>query len=69
VQEQFILDPDQVYMNIGTTGAMPLRVLENYDKYNRVIARHPNGFRMNWAGNSGLVKRGKSSRAVRLHKG
>jgi selenocysteine lyase/cysteine desulfurase len=31
-------------MNIGTTGAMPLRVLENYDKYNRVVARHPNGF-------------------------
>jgi selenocysteine lyase/cysteine desulfurase len=44
VQEQFVLDPDQVYMNIGTTGAMPLRVLENYDRYNRVIARHPNGF-------------------------
>ncbi len=44
VQEQFALDPDQVYMNIGTTGAMPLRVLENYDQYNRVIARHPMGF-------------------------
>lgn len=44
VKDQFALDPEQVYMNIGTTGAMPLRVLENYDKYNRVIARHPMGF-------------------------
>ncbi|MBN1830663.1 MAG: aminotransferase class V-fold PLP-dependent enzyme [Deltaproteobacteria bacterium] len=50
VQEQFIIDPKQVYMNIGTTGAMPLRVLENYDQYNRVIARHPMGFmdEMDW---------------------
>jgi len=44
VQDQFILDPKQVYMNIGTTGAMPRRVLDNYDQYNRVIARHPMGF-------------------------
>ncbi len=44
VQDQFALDPEQIYMNIGTTGAMPRRVLENYDKYNRVVARHPMGF-------------------------
>ncbi len=44
VQDQFILDPEQIYMNIGTTGAMPLKVLESYDKYNRVVARHPMGF-------------------------
>ena len=44
VQQQFALDPEQVYMNIGTTGAMPIRVLENYDRYNRVVARHPMGF-------------------------
>jgi isopenicillin-N epimerase len=44
IQEQFALDPEQVYMNIGTTGAMPLRVLENFDRYNRVVARHPMGF-------------------------
>ena len=44
VQNQFALDPEQVYMNIGTTGAMPRRVLKNYDKYNRVVARHPMGF-------------------------
>ncbi len=44
VQGQFILDPEQVYMNIGTTGAMPLRVLDNYDKNNRIVARYPMGF-------------------------
>jgi isopenicillin-N epimerase len=44
VQEQFALDPDQVYMNIGTTGAMPLRVLDNFDTYNRVVARRPMGY-------------------------
>ena len=44
VQDQFCLDPKQVYMNIGTTGAMPSRVLDNYDRYNRIVARHPMGF-------------------------
>jgi selenocysteine lyase/cysteine desulfurase len=44
VQDQFVLDPKQVYMNIGTTGAMPRRVLENFNRYNYVIARHPMGF-------------------------
>ena len=44
VQDQFILDPDQVYMNIGTTGAMPRRVIDNFNAYNYVIARHPMGF-------------------------
>ena len=44
VRDQFALDPGQTYMNIGTTGAMPLRVLDNYDKYNRMVARHPMGF-------------------------
>jgi isopenicillin-N epimerase len=44
IQDQFILDPKQVYMNIGTTGAMPRSVLENFDKYNHVVARHPMGF-------------------------
>jgi isopenicillin-N epimerase len=44
VQDQFILDPKQIYMNIGTTGAMPRRVLENFNRYNYVIARHPMGF-------------------------
>ena len=44
VQDQFSLDPKQVYMNIGTTGAMPRMVLENYDRYNKLVARHPMGF-------------------------
>jgi isopenicillin-N epimerase len=44
IQDQFVLDPKQVYMNIGTTGAMPRRVLENYDKYNHIVARRPMAF-------------------------
>jgi isopenicillin-N epimerase len=50
VQDQFALDPKQVYMNIGTTGAMPRRVIENYDQYNKLVARHPMGFmdEMDW---------------------
>jgi isopenicillin-N epimerase len=44
VRHQFLLDPKQIYMNIGTTGAMPRQVLENFNKYNRVVARHPLGF-------------------------
>lgn len=41
VQNRFTLDPQLVYMNIGTTGSMPRFVLRNYDKYNRIIARNP----------------------------
>jgi isopenicillin-N epimerase len=44
VRNQFVLDPKQVYMNIGTTGSMPRRVLENFNRYNYMIARHPMGF-------------------------
>ena len=44
VQDLFVLDPDQVFMNIGTTGAMPRRILDNFNEYNHVIARHPMGF-------------------------
>lgn len=44
VQDQFLLDPKQVYMNIGTTGAIPQRVVQNFDKYNRMVARHPLDF-------------------------
>jgi isopenicillin-N epimerase len=60
VQEQFVLDPDQVYMNIGTTGAMPMRVLENYDRYNRVVARHPMGFMDELGWDFGLHKQRES---------
>ncbi|NLD37491.1 MAG: aminotransferase class V-fold PLP-dependent enzyme [Desulfatiglans sp.] len=56
VQGQFALDPDQVYMNIGTTGAMPIRVLDNYDQYNRVVARHPMGFTDELGWEFGFIK-------------
>lgn len=56
VQVQFILDPDQTYMNIGTTGAMSLKVLDNYDRYNRVVARHPMGFSDELGWDFGLIK-------------
>ena len=44
VRGQFELDPKQTYMNVGTTGSIPGRVLENYIKYNKIVARHPMGF-------------------------
>jgi isopenicillin-N epimerase len=44
VRKQFIIDPRVVYMNIGTTGAMPRQVLENYAAYNRLAAFHPRTF-------------------------
>ena len=44
VQDQFILDPDIVYMNIGTTGSMPEQVLNKYYEYNMLNARHPKTF-------------------------
>jgi selenocysteine lyase/cysteine desulfurase len=44
VQDLFLLDPDQAYMNIGTTGAMPEKLLENFNRYNYMIARHPMAF-------------------------
>jgi isopenicillin-N epimerase len=44
IRKQFVLDPKQIYMNIGTTGAMPRRVLENFTRYNHLVARHPLGF-------------------------
>ena len=43
VQDQFILDPKRVYMNIGTTGSMPRKVLLNYERYNNIVARRPMG--------------------------
>lgn len=41
VQREFTLDPKRVYMNIGTTGSMPKRVLYNFDAYNRLVAKYP----------------------------
>ena len=56
VQAQFSLDPKQVYMNIGTTGAMPRRVIENHDKYNKAVARHPMGFMDELGWDFGIAK-------------
>ncbi|MCP4136809.1 MAG: aminotransferase class V-fold PLP-dependent enzyme [bacterium] len=41
VQKSFMLDPQKVYMNIGTTGSMPRVVLQNYNHYNRLVAKEP----------------------------
>jgi len=39
--QAFILDRAMTYMNIGTTGSTPRRVLRNLDDNNRLIARDP----------------------------
>ncbi|BBO82990.1 aminotransferase [Desulfosarcina ovata subsp. sediminis] len=54
VQDQFVLDPDIVYMNLGTTGSMPLRVLEKYNDYNILNARHPRTFESELGATFGL---------------
>jgi selenocysteine lyase/cysteine desulfurase len=60
VSNEFILDPHSVYMNIGTTGSMPRQVLQNYDRYNRLVASDPwhmGGEWGDWPYTSGLVQR------------
>jgi isopenicillin-N epimerase len=42
VRESFMIDPKLHYHNIGGTGAVPRHVVQNYDLYNRTIARDPN---------------------------
>lgn len=37
----FTLDPDVLFMNVGTTGSTPKHVLANFDDNNRLIARDP----------------------------
>ncbi|QZO01479.1 aminotransferase class V-fold PLP-dependent enzyme [Chenggangzhangella methanolivorans] len=37
----FILDPDVLYMNIGTTGSTPNHVLKSFNQDNREVARNP----------------------------
>lgn len=37
----FILDPDVLFMNVGTTGSTPKHVLEAFDGYNRHVASNP----------------------------
>lgn len=41
ISHEFVLDPRTTYMNIGTTGSMPRRVIANYDRYNKLVARDP----------------------------
>ena len=48
VQRRFVLDPDKVYMNIGTTGSMPRHVLRNYDRYNHIVAEDPWHMKGEW---------------------
>lgn len=42
VREQFLLDPEMVFLNFGGLGACPLPVLESLDKWTRVEERAPN---------------------------
>lgn len=37
----FILDPDVLYMNIGTTGSTPNHVLKSFNEDNREVAENP----------------------------
>ena len=56
----FILDPQTTYMNIGTTGSTPRRVLANYNHYNRIVAKYPwdmKGEWGHWPYMNGLVER------------
>ena len=42
VRNAFMIDPNLHYHNIGGTGAVPRHVVQNYDNYNKTIARNPN---------------------------
>ena len=41
VRQQFILDKDSTYMNIGTTGSMPKPVLQAFHENNKTVAKYP----------------------------
>ncbi len=60
IRHAFILDPQTTYMNIGTTGSTPRRILRNYNRYNKIVARYPwdmNGEWGHWPYTTGLVER------------
>jgi selenocysteine lyase/cysteine desulfurase len=42
VREQFLLDPDWLFVNFGGLGACPLPVLESLERWSRVEERAPN---------------------------
>lgn len=54
VRKQFIIDPHVVYMNVGTTGAMPKQVLDNYAAYNKLAASRPRTFESELGATFGL---------------
>jgi selenocysteine lyase/cysteine desulfurase len=41
IQQAFVLDKNTTYMNIGTTGSMPISVLEAYQENNLIVAKNP----------------------------
>lgn len=41
VQKEFVLDKKTTYMNVGTTGSMPKKVLKNYQENNLSVAENP----------------------------
>ncbi len=43
VRKEFVLSKRETYMNVGTTGSIPERVLENYEDNNEYISKHPWG--------------------------
>ncbi len=55
VKNQFILDPKVTYMNIGSTGSMPRKVLGNYNEYNMLAAQHPRTFEAELGAGFGLT--------------
>jgi selenocysteine lyase/cysteine desulfurase len=50
VQNAFVLDPQKVYLNIGTTGSTPRHVLKNYNEYNYLVAEDPWAMGNEWGG-------------------
>jgi selenocysteine lyase/cysteine desulfurase len=41
IRQQFLLEPDLIYLNAGTTGAMPRPVFEAEIRYQRMLAENP----------------------------
>lgn len=54
IRKEFIIDRKLVYMNLGTTGSMPKKVLKNYEKYNYLSAFHPGTFESELGADLGL---------------
>ncbi|MCG8428565.1 MAG: aminotransferase class V-fold PLP-dependent enzyme, partial [Chromatiales bacterium] len=41
IRSEFVLDRRKVYMNVGTTGSTPRKVLNSYRKNNHLVAKDP----------------------------